>query len=96
MRALLPLALALLSCSDLSGLDRPCTSDLQCPDNRVCVAGECVVECYLDSDCDAGTCTFNRCRAPEADAGPDAAPADAATDAASTDAASSDATPDGA
>ncbi len=71
--------LALLGCSEISDLTEPCKSNSDCTNGRICdPTGECIVECYLDTECDAGVCAFNRCRPPEdddgpADAGPDAA-----------------------
>ncbi len=73
--------LCLMGCSELASPSSTCSSNVSCPDNLVCVNGDCIVECYLDSDCDAGTCNFNRCRGPVGQPG-DAVvlPADAASD----------------
>ena len=87
-------ALVLLGCSDLGDLTNKCTTDQNCDLGRVCVAGECVVECYLDSDCSEGACVFNRCELPvghpvdgaAADAQTDVSAADAQTDASDPDA----------
>ena len=94
-RVRLILWLALAGCSTPITAAPNCVTNSQCPGDQSCVEGACVVQCFLDRECDPGArCEFNRCVAPLADARPPEPDTTVVIDAAAD--AGADAGPDGA